>query len=60
MTLKNFEGVIMKVRVDPDLCQGHTRLTFPDGRKLFLGSSGTGAPRDGSDPTESGRERRSQ
>ena len=27
-------------------------LTFPDGRKLFLGSSGTGAPRDGSDPTE--------
>ncbi len=30
-------------------------LTFPDGRKLFLGSSGTGAPRDGSDPTEPGR-----
>ena len=27
-------------------------LTFPDGRKLFLGSSGTGAPRDGTDPTE--------
>ena len=27
-------------------------LTLPDGRKLFLGSSGTGAPRDGSDPTE--------
>jgi hypothetical protein len=27
-------------------------LTFPDGRKLFLGSSGTGAPRDGKDPTE--------
>lgn len=27
-------------------------LTFLDGRKLFLGSSGTGAPRDGSDPTE--------
>ncbi|MEE2778229.1 MAG: DUF6152 family protein [Acidobacteriota bacterium] len=27
-------------------------LTFPDGRKLFLGSSGTGAPRDGSDATE--------
>jgi len=27
-------------------------LTFPDGRKLFLGSSGTGAPTDGSDPTE--------
>jgi len=27
-------------------------VTFPDGRKLFLGSSGTGAPRDGKDPTE--------
>jgi hypothetical protein len=27
-------------------------LTLPDGRKLFLGSSGTGAPRDGRDPTE--------
>ncbi len=27
-------------------------VTFPDGRKLFLGSSGTGAPRDGRDKTE--------
>ena len=27
-------------------------VTFPDGTKLFLGSSGTGAPRDGRDPTE--------
>ena len=27
-------------------------LTFLDGRKLFMGSSGTGAPRDGSDATE--------
>ena len=27
-------------------------ITFPDGRKLFWGSSGTGAPRDGADPTE--------
>ena len=27
-------------------------LTLPDGQKLFLGSSGTGAPRDGLDPTE--------
>jgi hypothetical protein len=27
-------------------------VTFADGRKLFLGSSGTGAPRDGRDPTE--------
>ncbi len=27
-------------------------VTFADGRKLFLGSSGTGAPKDGKDPTE--------
>ena len=27
-------------------------ITFADGRKIFLGSSGTGAPRDGRDPTE--------
>src|SRR5919106_2728922 len=26
-------------------------LTLPDGRRLFLGSSGTGAPRDGRDPS---------
>jgi len=27
-------------------------ITFADGKKLFLGSSGTGAPSDGADPTE--------
>jgi Family of unknown function (DUF6152) len=27
-------------------------VTFPDGRKLFMGSSGTGAPRDGRDTSE--------
>ena len=27
-------------------------LILPDGRRLFLGSSGTGAPKDGRDPTE--------
>ncbi len=27
-------------------------ITFEDGRKLFMGSSGTGAPKDGADPTE--------
>lgn len=27
-------------------------VTFPDGRRLFAGSSGTGAPADGADPTE--------
>lgn len=30
-------------------------VTFTDGRKLFMGSSGTGAPRDGRDPTEKPR-----
>jgi len=28
-------------------------VTYPDGRKLFLGSSGTGAPLDGADQSES-------
>jgi hypothetical protein len=27
-------------------------LTLPDGKTLFMGSSGTGAPKDGADPTE--------
>ena len=27
-------------------------ITFPDGKKLFVGSSGTGAPVDGRDATE--------
>jgi hypothetical protein len=27
-------------------------ITFPDGRKLFMGSSGTGAPSDGKDASE--------
>lgn len=27
-------------------------ITFPDGRTLFMGSSGTGAPKDGADTTE--------
>jgi hypothetical protein len=30
-------------------------ITFPDGRTLFMGSSGTGAPRDGRDPSERGK-----
>ena len=34
-------------------CKANGRdLTFADGRQLFMGSSGTGAPRDGSDPRE--------
>jgi hypothetical protein len=30
-------------------------VTFPDGRRLFAGSSGTGAPLDGRDATEPAR-----
>ncbi|MFN7985193.1 MAG: DUF6152 family protein [Vicinamibacterales bacterium] len=38
---------------DHSLMRGNGRnITFADGRKLFMGSSGTGAPRDGADPTE--------
>lgn len=34
-------------------CRGSGRdMKLPDGRSLFMGSSGTGAPRDGADPTE--------
>jgi hypothetical protein len=34
-------------------CKANGRdVTFPDGRKLFMGSSGTGAPKDGSDPND--------
>jgi len=41
---------------DPDCnpkCRGSGRdIMFADGRRLFMGSSGTGAPKDGADPTE--------
>jgi hypothetical protein len=34
-------------------CKANGRdITFTDGRKIFMGSSGTGAPKDGSDPNE--------
>jgi hypothetical protein len=34
-------------------CKANGRdLAFSDGRKVFMGSSGTGAPRDGLDPNE--------
>lgn len=34
-------------------CKANGRdVTFADGRKVFMGSSGTGAPNDGADPTE--------
>jgi hypothetical protein len=34
-------------------CKANGRdITFVDGRKIFMGSSGTGAPKDGSDASE--------
>jgi len=36
-------------------CKANGRdVTFADGRKVFMGSSGTGAPRDGADASEGG------
>jgi Family of unknown function (DUF6152) len=35
------------------VCKANGRdITFPDGRKAFVGSSGTGAPKDNADPNE--------
>ena len=46
-------GYQAKDRSCTPICKANGRdVTFPDGRKLFMGSSGTGAPKDGSDPTE--------
>jgi len=45
--------VVTGYRAKDGTLKGNGRdLTFPDGRKLFLGSSGTGAPADGRDPSE--------
>ena len=42
--------------IDPEctpLCRANGRdIAFPDGRKVFVGSTGTGAPPDGADPVE--------
>ena len=45
--------VVSGYRAKDGSLKGNGRdLTFPDGRKLFLGSSGTGAPTDGRDPSD--------
>ncbi len=52
-TAVTVRGYQSKDRMCNPNCKGSGRdITFPDGRKLFMGSSGTGAPRDGADPTE--------
>ena len=46
-------GYQSKDRMCTPNCRGSGRdMTLPNGRSLFMGSSGTGAPRDGADPTE--------
>jgi hypothetical protein len=57
-TLKEGEVIIVRgyrakdVRCRP-ACKANGRdVTFLDGHKVFMGSSGTGAPKDGADPNE--------
>jgi hypothetical protein len=46
-------GYQSKDKACSPICKANGRdVTFPDGRKLFMGSSGTGAPKDGADATE--------
>ena len=46
-------GYQSKDRLCTPACKANGRdVTFADGRKVFMGSSGTGAPKDGSDPVE--------
>jgi len=46
-------GKVRRFARDHTLKRANGRnITYPDGRKLFLGSSGTGAPTDGADPTD--------
>ena len=47
------EGFMSKDHACHPICRANGRdITFTDGRKLFMGSSGTGAPADGRDPSE--------
>ena len=46
-------GYQSKDKACTPICKANGRdVTFPDGRKLFMGSSGTGAPKDGADKSE--------
>ena len=46
-------GYQSKDKVCEPKCKANGRdITLENGEKIFMGSSGTGAPRDGSDPTE--------
>lgn len=46
-------GYQSKDKVCEPKCKANGRdITLENGEKIFMGSSGTGAPKDGSDPTE--------
>ena len=46
-------GYQSKDKLCKPACKANGRdVTFPDGRKIFMGSSGTGAPKDGADTSE--------
>jgi hypothetical protein len=46
-------GYQSKDKLCTPACKANGRdVSFPNGQKLFMGSSGTGAPRDGADPSE--------
>lgn len=46
-------GYQSKDKACTPVCKANGRdVTFTDGRKVFMGSSGTGAPKDGADPNE--------
>lgn len=57
-SLKNGTEIVVRGYQSKDkactpICKANGRdVTFPDGRKLFMGSSGTGAPKDGADASE--------
>lgn len=49
-------GYQSKDRLCAPACKANGRdITFANGEKIFMGSSGTGAPKDGSDPRQRGR-----
>lgn len=51
-------GYQSKDRICEPACKANGRdITFTNGEKIFMGSSGTGAPDDGADPSERRRRR---
>jgi hypothetical protein len=53
----NADGDRLGIAEDGSLKGNGRELTFADGRRLFVGSSGTGAPNDGKEPQAGRRQR---